>query len=133
MIKGAGNGTGGGHHQSQHMINGSSPAVSSNSPASSTTPLTNLSPNLSTSSANSGKVLSDAESEIIRKRLYRVGLNLFNKKPEVGVTYLVKKKFLEASPPAVARFLVSRKGLSKQMIGEYITNLQSPYSMAVLE
>lgn len=29
-------------------------------------------------------------SEIIRKRKYRIGLNLFNKKPERGIEYLVK-------------------------------------------
>jgi IQ motif/SEC7 domain-containing protein len=77
--------------------------------------------------------LSDAECEIIRKRLYRVGLNLFNKKPETGISYLVKKKFLEGSATAVSRFLISRKGLSKQMVGEYLANLQSPFSMACLE
>lgn len=29
-------------------------------------------------------------SEIIRKRKYRIGLNLFNKKPEKGIEFLVK-------------------------------------------
>lgn len=29
-------------------------------------------------------------SEIIRKRKYRIGLNLFNKKPDKGVEFLVK-------------------------------------------
>ncbi|XP_066158625.1 IQ motif and SEC7 domain-containing protein 1 isoform X4 [Euwallacea fornicatus] len=72
-------------------------------------------------------------SETIRKRQYRVGLNLFNKKPEKGVAYLIRRGFLENSPQGVARFLISRKGLSKQMIGEYLGNLQSPFCMAVLE
>lgn len=72
-------------------------------------------------------------SETVRKRQYRVGLNLFNKKPERGITYLMRKGFLENTPQGVARFLISRKGLSKQMIGEYLGNLQSPFSMAVLE
>ncbi|KAG5896008.1 hypothetical protein JTB14_007573 [Gonioctena quinquepunctata] len=72
-------------------------------------------------------------SETIRKRQYRVGLNLFNKKPEKGITYLIRRGFLENSPQGVARFLISRKGLSKQMIGEYLGNLQSPFCMAVLE
>ncbi|CAL8073990.1 unnamed protein product [Orchesella dallaii] len=112
-------------------------------------PSSNVSPNISSSSASTHlsqssppvsvdkqrtpKNLSDGEAEILRKRLYRVGLNLFNKKPEVGVAYLVKKKFLEGTPPHVARFLISRKGLSKQMIGEYLANLQSPFSMSCLE
>ncbi|XP_052870014.1 IQ motif and SEC7 domain-containing protein 2-like [Anopheles cruzii] len=72
-------------------------------------------------------------SETIRKRQYRVGLNLFNKKPERGVTYLIRKGFLENTPQGVARFLISRKGLSRQMIGEYLGNLQNPFNMAVLD
>ncbi|XP_023711339.1 IQ motif and SEC7 domain-containing protein 1 isoform X4 [Cryptotermes secundus] len=72
-------------------------------------------------------------SETVRKRQYRVGLNLFNKKPERGIAYLIRRGFLENSPQGVARFLISRKGLSKQMIGEYLGNLQSPFNMAVLE
>lgn len=72
-------------------------------------------------------------SETIRKRQYRVGLNLFNKKPERGIAYLIRRGFLENTPQGVARFLISRKGLSKQMIGEYLGNLQSPFCMAVLE
>ncbi|XP_044742121.1 IQ motif and SEC7 domain-containing protein 2 [Chrysoperla carnea] len=72
-------------------------------------------------------------SETVRKRQYRVGLNLFNKKPERGITYLMRRGFLENSPEAVARFLISRKGLSKQMIGEYLGNLQNQFNMAVLE
>ncbi|GBP00242.1 IQ motif and SEC7 domain-containing protein 1 [Eumeta japonica] len=72
-------------------------------------------------------------SETVRKRQYRVGLNLFNKKPERGVAYLISRGFLENSPRGVARFLITRKGLSKQMIGEYLGNLQNPFNMAVLE
>ena len=41
--------------------------------------------------------------EVEQKRLYRVGLNLFNSKPELGIEYLVQKEFLELSPSAVAR------------------------------
>ncbi|MCL4122177.1 UNVERIFIED_CONTAM: hypothetical protein GTU68_063758 [Idotea baltica] len=72
-------------------------------------------------------------SEVLRKRQYRVGLNLFNKKPERGVNYLIGRSFLENSPQAVAKFLLTRKGLSKQMIGEYLGNLQNPLNMSVLE
>ncbi|KOB77768.1 putative guanyl-nucleotide exchange factor, partial [Operophtera brumata] len=72
-------------------------------------------------------------SETVRKRQYRVGLNLFNKKPERGIAYLMARGFLENSPRGVARFLITRKGLSKQMIGEYLGNLQNPFNMAVLE
>lgn len=41
--------------------------------------------------------------------------------------------FLDKSPHAVARFLISRKGLSKQMIGEYLGDLQNPFNAATLE
>ncbi|CAF4550591.1 unnamed protein product, partial [Rotaria magnacalcarata] len=34
---------------------------------------------------------------------------------------------------AVARFLLSRKGLSRQMIGEYLGNLQDTFAMQVLQ
>lgn len=70
--------------------------------------------------------------ESIRKRQYRVGLNLFNKKPERGILYLTQKGFLEGSPRAVAKFFITRKGISKQMIGEYLGNLQNPFNMATL-
>ncbi|XP_045518753.1 IQ motif and SEC7 domain-containing protein 3 isoform X1 [Pieris brassicae] len=72
-------------------------------------------------------------SETVRKRQYRVGLNLFNKKPERGIGYLISRGFLENSPRGVARFLITRKGLSKQMIGEYLGNLQNQFNMAALE
>lgn len=72
-------------------------------------------------------------SETIRKRQYRVGLNLFNKKPERGIAYLIRRGFLEETPQGVARFLITRKGLSRQMIGEYLGNLQNSFNMAVLD
>ncbi|XP_076358535.1 IQ motif and SEC7 domain-containing protein 1-like isoform X1 [Tachypleus tridentatus] len=72
-------------------------------------------------------------SEVQRKRQYRIGLNMFNKKPEKGINYLIQKGFLEATPKAVARFLISRKGLSRQNIGEYLGNLQNHFISAVLK
>jgi hypothetical protein len=116
-----------------------------------------------------------AQYEILRKRQYRVGLNLFNKQPpERGIQYLIDNGFIDAnllsyanasafaemalSPldandssssganfesndgasadqqlgAAVAHFLLTRKGLSKQMIGEYLGNLQRPFNQIVL-
>ncbi|CAG0879606.1 unnamed protein product [Cyprideis torosa] len=72
-------------------------------------------------------------SETLRKRQYRVGLNLFNKKPEKGIMYLIRRGFLQNSPDNVAQFLLTRKGISKQMIGEYLGNLQNPFNAAVLD
>ncbi|KAL8611281.1 hypothetical protein ACOMHN_013712 [Nucella lapillus] len=67
-----------------------------------------------------------------RKRLYRIGLNLFNKKPEKGLDFLLEQGFVEGSPRSVAHFFISRKGLSKQMIGEFLGNLLNPFNMEVL-
>ena len=55
------------------------------------------------------------------------------RKPERGIRYLIAHRFLEGSAQAVARFLLSRKGLSRQMIGEYLGNLQDPFAMQVLQ
>ena len=71
-------------------------------------------------------------NEVLRKRHYRTGLNIFNKKPEKGIAYLIKRGFLENSPAAVSRFLITRKGLSKQMIGEYLGNINLPFNMSTL-
>jgi hypothetical protein len=56
-----------------------------------------------------------------------------NRKPERGIRYLIAHRFLEANAQAVARFLLSRKGLSRQMIGEYLGNLQDSFAMRVLQ
>ena len=71
-------------------------------------------------------------NEVLRKRHYRTGLNIFNKKPEKGVAYLIRRGFLENSPSAVSRFLITRKSLSKQMIGEYLGNIALPFNVATL-
>lgn len=71
-------------------------------------------------------------SDRCRKRAYRIGLNLFNKKPENGIHYLFERGFLDNRPNSVAKFLIARKGLSKQMIGEYLGILQKPFNMEVL-
>jgi IQ motif/SEC7 domain-containing protein len=57
----------------------------------------------------------------------------YNRKPERGIRYLILHRFLEANPSAIARFLLSRKGLSRQMIGEYLGNLQDSFAMQVLQ
>ncbi|XP_013382812.1 IQ motif and SEC7 domain-containing protein 2-like [Lingula anatina] len=86
------------------------------------------SPQPSVRSMGSSKV-SDKQ----RKRQYRIGLNLFNKKPEKGMRYLIEHRFVENSARAGAKFLIQRKGLSKQMIGEYLGNLQNQFNQDVLE
>ena len=73
------------------------------------------------------------DDETVRRRNYRVGLNIFNLNPERGIEYLMRKDFVEArSPAAVAKFLAGRKGLSRRMVGEYMCSLQKPFNMAVL-
>ena len=61
-------------------------------------------------------------NDIVRKRMYRIGLNLFNTKPEKGLRFLISQGFVEDSPNVVSNFLVSRKGISRQVIGEFLGN-----------
>ena len=61
-------------------------------------------------------------SDVFRKRMYRIGLNLFNKKPEKGLVFLIKQGFVEDSPNVISNFLVTRKGISRQVIGEFLGN-----------
>ncbi|XP_042736391.1 IQ motif and SEC7 domain-containing protein 1 isoform X6 [Lagopus leucura] len=72
-------------------------------------------------------------NDIIRKRHYRIGLNLFNKKPEKGVQYLIERGFVPDTPVGVAHFLLQRKGLSRQMIGEFLGNRQKQFNRDVLD
>ncbi|CAF0884498.1 unnamed protein product [Adineta steineri] len=78
------------------------------------------------------RLLNIRNNEIYRRRCYRAGLNIFNKKPERGIRYLIAHRFLDSNAQAVARFLLSRKGLSRQMIGDYLGNIQDPFAMQVL-
>lgn len=122
--------------------------------------------------------------ESIRKRQYRVGLNIFNKNPEKGVSFLVAHSFIDSSPPYtktssyypsnqlhfidkqhlvqqqqqqvngnsnmslqncqmcfeednlkknIAHFLLHRKGLAKEKIGQYLGNLQVQFNQDVLK
>ncbi|CAK8677657.1 unnamed protein product [Clavelina lepadiformis] len=76
---------------------------------------------------------NDVSSDVVRKRLYRIGLNLFNKKPSKGLGFLTEHMFVANSPPAVAAFLLNRKGLSRQMVGEYLGNTQKTFNQDVLD
>ena len=67
--------------------------------------------NLSTNNAVEGN-----DNDVLRKRQYRVGLNLFNLNPEHGVEYLTRKGFVSRNPSEVAKFLHGRKGLSKAKV-----------------
>lgn len=70
--------------------------------------------------------------EVTRRRQYRVGLNLFNQYPEIGIEYLCKKDFVDYSPASVGKFLRGRKGLSKNMIGFYLCQLQRQFNIQAL-
>uniref|UniRef100_A0A8C6T7F1 IQ motif and Sec7 domain ArfGEF 2a n=1 Tax=Neogobius melanostomus TaxID=47308 RepID=A0A8C6T7F1_9GOBI len=71
-------------------------------------------------------------NDVVQRRQYRIGLNLFNKKPEKGVQYLIERGFVTDSPLGIARFILERKGLSRQMIGEFLGN-RMQFNKDVLE
>uniref|UniRef100_A0AAY5KGZ1 IQ motif and SEC7 domain-containing protein 3 n=1 Tax=Esox lucius TaxID=8010 RepID=A0AAY5KGZ1_ESOLU len=68
-----------------------------------------------------------------RKRLYRIGLNLFNVNPERGIHFLITRGFVPDTPMGVAHFLLQRKGLSRQMIGEFLGNSKLLFNRDVLD
>jgi len=85
--------------------------------------------------ANKSKALAEFRElmlEVEKKRHFRVGLNLFNTNPDMGIDYLVKQNFIELSPLSVAKFLNKNQGLAKAKVGEYLGQLQSAFCMKVL-
>ncbi|XP_020790413.2 IQ motif and SEC7 domain-containing protein 3 [Boleophthalmus pectinirostris] len=68
-----------------------------------------------------------------RKRLYRIGLNLFNVNPERGIHFLITRGFVPDTAIGVAHFLLQRKGLSRQMIGEFLGNAKLQFNRDVLD
>jgi len=52
--------------------------------------------------------------------------------PEMGILYLMDKRFLAQKTEDVAKFLKTRKGLSKKAIGEYISH-RRPFNIQVLK
>ncbi len=55
------------------------------------------------------------------------------RKPEKGIQYLIEKGFVSDTPVGIARFILERKGLSRQMIGEFLGNRQKQFNKDVLE
>ena len=88
----------------------------------------------SSSSSSSRKVseFKKLMAEVAKKRQFRVGLNLFNTRPEVGIEYLASKGFLDLSAQCVGKFLFTQSGLSLEKVGDYLGSLQSPFAMKVL-
>ncbi|XP_062855008.1 IQ motif and SEC7 domain-containing protein 1 isoform X2 [Trichomycterus rosablanca] len=72
-------------------------------------------------------------NDLVQRRQYRIGLNLFNKKPEKGIQYLIERGFMSDTPVGIARFILERKGLSRQMIGEFLGNRQKQFNKDVLD
>lgn len=58
---------------------------------------------------------------------------LHGRKPEKGIQYLIEKGFVSDTPVGIARFILERKGLSRQMIGEFLGNRQKQFNKDVLE
>ncbi|NXE01780.1 IQEC1 protein, partial [Chaetorhynchus papuensis] len=60
-------------------------------------------------------------------------LSFLLRKPEKGVQYLIERGFVPDTPVGVAHFLLQRKGLSRQMIGEFLGNRQKQFNRDVLD
>lgn len=53
--------------------------------------------------------------------------------PDKGLQFLISRGFIPDTPIGVAHFLLQRKGLSRQMIGEFLGNRQKQFNRDVLE
>uniref|UniRef100_A0A3Q4HZ90 IQ motif and Sec7 domain ArfGEF 1b n=1 Tax=Neolamprologus brichardi TaxID=32507 RepID=A0A3Q4HZ90_NEOBR len=60
-------------------------------------------------------------------------LSCVSRKPEKGIQYLIERNFVPDTPVGVAHFLLQRKGLSRQMIGEFLGNRQKQFNRDVLD
>lgn len=132
-------------HSSSHSVYSSTTSTSSSSTSSIKTKLTDLpSPHkqltqtkqltntVSSPLLNPAKAAANKIDYDLNKRKYLVGLNLFNRKPEKGINYLVEEKFIERNPKSIADFLFNRNCISKQIIGEYISNTQDIFIKQIL-
>lgn len=46
---------------------------------------------------------------------------------------MIERGFVSDTPVGIARFILERKGLSRQMIGEFLGNRQKQFNKDVLE
>ncbi|RDD47245.1 IQ motif and SEC7 domain-containing protein 1 [Trichoplax sp. H2] len=63
----------------------------------------------------------------------RTGLHYFNRKPQRGIEYLIRKGILKRDPEFVARFLFEQIGVSKKFLGEYLGCISESFNVAVLD
>lgn len=55
-----------------------------------------------------------------RKRLYKVGLRIFNEDPKEGIQFFIDNYIVDCNPTQIASLLVNTKNYSKSMIGEFL-------------
>ncbi|EPY74666.1 hypothetical protein CB1_001913012 [Camelus ferus] len=72
-------------------------------------------------------------TDTLRKRRYRISLNLFNINPDKGIQFLISGGFIPHTPVGVAHFLLQHKGLSRQVIGEFLGNSEKQFNRDVLD
>ena len=53
--------------------------------------------------------------------------------PDKGLQFLISRGFIPDTPIGVSHFLLQRKGLSRQMIGEFLGSSKKPFNRDVLE
>lgn len=56
-----------------------------------------------------------------------------SRNPDKGIQFLISRGFIPDTPIGVAHFLLQRKGLSRQMIGEFLGNSKKQFNRDVLE
>lgn len=51
--------------------------------------------------------------------------------PVVGINYLIKNQFIKPHPSHIAKFLLTKNGISRSAVGDYIGLLNDPLALQV--
>uniref|UniRef100_A0A1I8HP68 SAM-dependent MTase TRM10-type domain-containing protein n=1 Tax=Macrostomum lignano TaxID=282301 RepID=A0A1I8HP68_9PLAT len=108
------------HQQAQMPPSASVPAMVSGAVGNGSSPAVATCPRHQQQQQPASYASHYSHNDRVRKRTYRIGLNFFNRKPDKGIQFLIGHHFIQNSPSAVARFLLHRKGLCKQVISNYL-------------
>ncbi|PAA81149.1 hypothetical protein BOX15_Mlig010945g1 [Macrostomum lignano] len=108
------------HQQAQMPPSASVPAMVSGAVGNGSSPAVAACPRHQQQQQPASYASHYSHNDRVRKRTYRIGLNFFNRKPDKGIQFLIGHHFIQNSPSAVARFLLHRKGLCKQVISNYL-------------
>ncbi|XP_078272864.1 IQ motif and SEC7 domain-containing protein 3 isoform X2 [Rhinoraja longicauda] len=85
------------------------------------------------SSGSPTSISVKSPSEVSSKEALHAMILSMPSNPDKGVQFLIARGFIPDTPIGVAHFLLQRKGLSRQMIGEFLGNSKKQFNRDVLD